>query len=218
MIKHVIFDLDGVIRGIKNTPISEILPRRLKAKYSKQFQGVGLLAFIAKYLPMNVFKEWDKGHVKTKDVIEEVIKVADEPAEVVENALNAALKKEHNFIYQDTINLIKKLKQEGFKTYILSNMCVEVVELMSQMFDFEMFDGIIFSGDVGMRKPDIEIYQYTLDKWGIDPKESIFVDDSAKNLEPFTVLGGHTFHFDNKNLNQSLATLYEVVNKTEASI
>lgn len=218
MIKHVIFDLDGVIRGIKNTPICEILPTDLRAKYSEQFQGVGILNFVTKYLPMNIFKKWDKGFVETEEVIAEVKKVADEPEEVVELALKAALTKEHNFIYEKTIDLIKNLKQNGFNVYILSNMCKEVVELMSSMFDFNLFEGMVFSGDVGMRKPDIEIYQYALNKWKLNPKESIFVDDSAKNLEPFKMLGGHTFHFDNKNIEQSLATLSEIVNKTEASI
>ena len=99
MIKNVIFDLDGVIRGIKNTPILEILPDKLRQKYQLQYQNEGLCDFVARYLPLPIFKDWDKGFVSANDVLNEILKQTKEPKDAVTEVFYAALKPEHNFVY-----------------------------------------------------------------------------------------------------------------------
>jgi epoxide hydrolase-like predicted phosphatase len=46
----------------------------------------------------------------------------------------------------------------------------------------EMFDVVVISGEVGMRKPDPEIYRLTADRLGLDPKVCVFVDDLMPNV------------------------------------
>ncbi len=210
-IKNVIFDLDGVLRGISNPPLSELLPSDLKKKYSKKYEGLGLCDFVAKYLPMPCFKEWDKGFVTKDEVLQEVLKVADEPKKLAEIFFNSALELKYNFLYSETLELIDKLKQKGYKVYLLSNMCKEVVEVLSSIINYNKFDDCVFSCDVGLRKPELAFYEFALKKWGIRPQKSLFIDDSMKNLLPFEKLGGAIYQFDASKINLCVQEVYKKI-------
>jgi epoxide hydrolase-like predicted phosphatase len=58
----------------------------------------------------------------------------------------------------------------------------------------QLFDGVVISGEVGMRKPDPEIYRLGAERIGAAPSECVFVDDLAHNLPPATELGMATVH------------------------
>jgi putative hydrolase of the HAD superfamily len=58
----------------------------------------------------------------------------------------------------------------------------------------EMFDAIVISGEVGIRKPAPEIYLMGAERIGIDASECVFVDDLPFNLEPAAELGMATVH------------------------
>lgn len=72
-------------------------------------------------------------------------------------------------------------KAAGLKTGLLSNswgMSIYPLERFP-----EMFDTIVISGEVGMRKPDREIFDLTTDRLGVAPEASIFVDDHPGHLK-----------------------------------
>jgi epoxide hydrolase-like predicted phosphatase len=58
----------------------------------------------------------------------------------------------------------------------------------------ELFDGIVISGEVGMRKPTPEIYELGAQAIGVEPEACIFVDDLAFNLAPAAELGMTIVH------------------------
>jgi epoxide hydrolase-like predicted phosphatase len=58
----------------------------------------------------------------------------------------------------------------------------------------ELFDGIVISGEVRMRKPTPEIYTMGADSIGLEPSECVFVDDLPFNLKPAAKLGMATVH------------------------
>jgi epoxide hydrolase-like predicted phosphatase len=58
----------------------------------------------------------------------------------------------------------------------------------------ELFDGIVISGEVGMRKPAARIYELGAEAIGRAPRECVFVDDLPFNLPPATELGMATIH------------------------
>jgi epoxide hydrolase-like predicted phosphatase len=57
-----------------------------------------------------------------------------------------------------------------------------------------LFEGIVISGEVGIRKPAPEIYKMGADSIGLAPSDCVFVDDLPFNLEPATELGMATVH------------------------
>ena len=58
----------------------------------------------------------------------------------------------------------------------------------------ELFDGVVISGEVGMRKPTPEIYALGARSIGLDPEACVFVDDLPFNLTPAAELGMATVH------------------------
>jgi putative hydrolase of the HAD superfamily len=57
-----------------------------------------------------------------------------------------------------------------------------------------LFDGVVISGEVGIRKPAPEIYQLGAERIGVEPAECVFVDDLPFNLAPARELGMATVH------------------------
>jgi putative hydrolase of the HAD superfamily len=55
-----------------------------------------------------------------------------------------------------------------------------------------LFDHVIESSKIGMRKPDPEIYKYTCDKMGVDAAQILYVDDLGVNLKPAAAMGMST--------------------------
>ena len=58
----------------------------------------------------------------------------------------------------------------------------------------ELFDATVISGEVGMRKPDPEIYALAAERLGLPPDEIVFVDDIQHNLPPAEAIGMATVH------------------------
>ena len=58
----------------------------------------------------------------------------------------------------------------------------------------ELFDGVVISGEVGMRKPTPDIYLLGAERIGLEPAQCVFVDDLPFNLEPAAELGMATVH------------------------
>lgn len=70
-----------------------------------------------------------------------------------------------------------------YKVGLLSNV---QPEMMNTYFSKEerktLFDAVVLSGDVGLVKPSVEIYQYACNLLGIDPQEAVMIDDVPTNI------------------------------------
>ena len=53
----------------------------------------------------------------------------------------------------------------------------------------DYFDGMVTSFEARVMKPDAAIFRYTVDKLGIRPEETLFIDDSQANLDAAAALG-----------------------------
>lgn len=85
---------------------------------------------------------------------------------------------------------IVRLLKNHYKLGILSNHAKEWSQYMKQKFDlFKSFDQIIFSCDVGFRKPDPKIYEIAVEKLKCDAEECIFIDDKKRNTDAAEKLG-----------------------------
>lgn len=80
-------------------------------------------------------------------------------------------------------NLLKKLKKDGFRLFITSNMNRRHASQMRQHFVAEYFDDMIFSAEIQARKPYREFFEKAFEKFGVHPSETLFIDDLAENIE-----------------------------------
>ena len=93
---------------------------------------------------------------------------------------------EHFAHAPDMAGLVLRARRAGVRTALLSNSWGNTYPRAGWS---EMFDAVVISGEVGMRKPDPEIFHHTLGVLGVAPQETIFVDDLQLNVEAAAALG-----------------------------
>ena len=83
--------------------------------------------------------------------------------------------------------LIQDIHKTGKKMFILSNISkgfkesYNKIDWITELFSF--FDGLVFSGEIGMVKPDTKIFEYILSKYNLKSEECLFIDDSEINIK-----------------------------------
>ena len=87
------------------------------------------------------------------------------------------------------VEIASRLKRNGFRLYYLSNIPPDILEILKARSFWRLFDGGVASCDVHLLKPQPEIYQTLLDRYELDPKECIFIDDSPVNVKAAYELG-----------------------------
>jgi epoxide hydrolase-like predicted phosphatase len=90
------------------------------------------------------------------------------------------------------VAMVRAARAAGIRTGLVSN------SWGTRRYDrtalAELFDGVVISGEVGIRKPTPEIYARGAQSIGLDPAECVFVDDLPFNLKPAAELGMATVH------------------------
>ena len=95
---------------------------------------------------------------------------------------------------EEMVRFIRGLRP-AHRTALLSNASPQLTELLEQLGVTDAFDVVVISGLVGVQKPDPAIYQIVLERLGLLPEETIFVDDFIENIEAARDLGMDTLHF-----------------------
>ena len=90
------------------------------------------------------------------------------------------------------LETVRRARSAGVRTGLISN------SWGTRRYDrpllAELFDGIVLSGEEGMRKPAPEIYSLGAERIALEPNQCVFVDDLPFNLEPARELGMATVH------------------------
>lgn len=86
-------------------------------------------------------------------------------------------------------NYIEKLHKD-YKTALLSNASGPFLrQILHRTNLMKLFDVLVISSEVGLIKPDPEIYKYALKKLGVRAEEAVFIDDSAPRAEGAAKVG-----------------------------
>ena len=97
---------------------------------------------------------------------------------------------EHLHPNEELFAFMRTLHARGYRMAILTNNVREWEPLWRSMLPIdEIFDLVIDSGFEGVRKPDRRIYEVTLDRLGIAPEATLFVDDMEVNCDAARELG-----------------------------
>ena len=180
MIKSIIFDANGVIQGINR---NEVI-----------FGANRLRLHQVRYFIMAITSEAhriaNKGIYKTK---EETIQALAREFPGKERQLKEVYSGnwESFFrLYPKVRKLLEELSSD-YDLYLLSNMSFPEKEHFVSEPVYPLFTGTLFSCDAGLLKPDPAIYQLLLDRHGLKPEETLFFDDSDRNVETARALGIH---------------------------
>jgi len=83
-------------------------------------------------------------------------------------------------------DMLRAVRAAGLRTCLVSNSWG--AEYPRDGWD-ELFDGVVISGEVGMRKPEHRIYRHALEMIGLPPEQCVFIDDIEANVAAARELG-----------------------------
>lgn len=114
-----------------------------------------------------------------------------------------------SFLYRNerTLEWMRRLKSNGFRIGILTNMCTDFARRFRAAFpDFiEVADAIVISGEERMYKPQRQIYDLLRDRIGLPAEELCFIDDVEANCQGARDAGWHAIRFvDNEQAERDL--------------
>jgi FMN phosphatase YigB (HAD superfamily) len=100
------------------------------------------------------------------------------------------------------VSFLRELKKEPgnpCKIYAMSNISKEYYKIIrDQPWEWELFDDIFISGNLGTRKPALRFYEHVLEAIGHEnyPENVLFVDDKRENVLSALSLGMQAFRFE----------------------
>lgn len=199
MYKNIIFDFGNVL--------AEFYPERLTKPCVSDSENIKLISDVV--FDRLYWNKLDDGTITDEQVKTEVCKRL--PENLHETACNVYDSWVENLTpVFGMAEVVKELKELGVKLFLLSNISIgfaksyKDVPWIAELFS--LFDGLVFSGPIGMVKPEREIFEYLLNENNLKAEECLFVDDSPINIEGAKNAGifGYLFDGDVKKLRSFL--------------
>ncbi|MBU3103220.1 HAD family hydrolase [Clostridium gasigenes] len=153
------------------------------------------------YVHKEIFEseEWimlDRGTI----LEEEAIKIITSRSNGNEELIKIAFEKWYDILnpIEKTVDILKNLKESGYKVYYLSNFHLKAFEHVTSKYNFfNIFDGGVVSYEEKIIKPEKEIYNKIIEKYKLNVNESIFIDDMECNINKAREVGFKTILFKN---------------------
>lgn len=195
-IKNLMFDLGGVIMDIRRENAVEAL-KAIGMEKADELLGV--------YGQKGVFLQLEKGLISPAEFRDALRKEIS--ADVTDRQIDEAFTKFLIGIPVDRLRQLEKLRNEGYRIYLLSNtnalmwhgFIVNEFTIDGKTIN-DYFDGIVTSFEAHAYKPDAAIFNYAADHCRIIPSETLFFDDSLENCEAARRLGFHAAHVSDPSL------------------
>lgn len=187
MIKNLLFDLGGVIMDIC----------RLNCVAS--FERLGMKdadSFLGEYSQKGPFLQLEEGLITEAEFRTAVRTFID--GDVTDAQIDKAF---CDFLVGIPVHRLAQLRElkKRYDIYMLSNTNpIMWHSRIAEVFRHEgmeredYFDGIVTSFEARSIKPDAKIFHTVVEKLGVKPEETLFLDDSQKNLDAAAQLGFHT--------------------------
>ena len=178
--KNIVFDLGGVLFA------------RDKHKCSPEF--IDFFRFIRTDPMPDFWVEYDRGTLTLDQVIDALCALDGCTQDVARAYVREAVDRQEPV--RATGRLVGELKRAGYRLYVLSNMSREFIDFLRRADVYALFDGEVVSCEEGTVKPEPRIYRILLDRYGLDPAETLFIDDRAANIAAAREAGIDGFRFD----------------------
>jgi len=192
-IRAIIFDIGGVIQSLRwetvTNQLVDIKPDLTMDRFRSAFY----------YRKEHFFGLYEVSKMSNSDFWSMVADRLDMGAADAPR-LSEALSCLYGPVDGELMSLIRELKGK-YSLYILSNSCPELKRCVEANREiYEIFDGIYYSFEIGLKKPDRRSYEFVLEKNNLLPEECVMVDDTTANINAAEELGikGVLYHYPKK--------------------
>ena len=200
MIKNVVFDVGKVLVHFEPEMVMDhlgICEEKKKRLNNAMFHN-------------SLWNEFDRSEVSASKILEKFIELEPE----CETQIREVFSRVGEMIFPTDYELewIKGLKKRGYHLFVLSNYAEFTYEETKHKMDFlQYMDGVVFSYECKMIKPEQGIYRHLIEKYHLDPSESVFLDDRKENVDAAKKAGMSGIVF--KTFDQASTELEEMLNK-----
>lgn len=167
MIKVIAFDLVGVLVSEKDIELSEV-----EEKLERMFGP----------------------NLNDEDYLKQAKKIVEKDLEVI-NTTKVLINKLYKVKDKRIFKKIKEIN-ENVKIIIATNHLSFVKDFIKESFNIDYLDDIIISAEIHKIKPNLDFYQYILNKYSIESKELLFLDDNINNINGAQALGINTIKIE----------------------
>lgn len=189
--KNIVFDLGGVLFA------------RDRQKCSPEI--LEFFSFLRAPQMPRFWEEYDRGTSTFDEVVDELSRLTGRSREVCVGVMHEAIDLQEPVAA--TERLVGDLKAAGYRLYVLSNMSREFIDYLRRFPVYAQFDGEVVSCEELVVKPERRIYEILLDRYALQPSETLFIDDREANIRAARALGIHGFRFDARNAEASCEAL-----------
>nr|WP_296457309.1 HAD family phosphatase [uncultured Acetatifactor sp.] len=187
MIRNIIFDIGNVLTDFRWKEFLE----------DKGFDEAMVKRIAKASVQSPVWNEIDRGVWSMEELMQAFIRQDPEIEEELRRAYGDITGMVTKRAY--AIPWIQELREKGYRVYYLSNFSEKAYEDCADALDFLPYtDGGILSYREKLVKPDPEIYRRLLSRYSLEARESVFLDDTALNVEAAERLGIHGICFRTK--------------------
>lgn len=184
MITTIIFDIGSVL-----------VSWHYKAFLRRLFDDEKTCKVVAKCIFENPnYIDFDAGRYTKEQFLENCVSFAPNYRKEITYAFSriGECVKQYSFAH----SWIEEYKKRGYRVLFLSNSSDYVRGANLKALDFvNKFDGGLWSCDVKMIKPDINIYLKMINDFNLIPEQCLFIDDKISNLRPADKLGIKCVHY-----------------------
>lgn len=187
-IKNILIDFGGVLYEIN--PMNSII------RFS-EISGVSENILSSPDFYNTHIAPFEKGIYSVKEFINYLCRVLN--INITEEEFEEIWLKTLIAIYPDSINIMLALKKR-FRLFLLSNTNLLHYKKFSKECEqlFKIFDKTYFSFNIGLLKPEKEIFRYVEKDANLKPSETLFIDDSLANINSADILGYRTLHLTDR--------------------
>jgi HAD superfamily hydrolase (TIGR01509 family) len=100
----------------------------------------------------------------------------------------------HPVLDESVHSLILRLKEQH-RVVCGTNTIEEHYMIHHERGDYNVFDTVYASHQIGLAKPRPEFYQYIIEQENVSPSQTVFIDDNLENVEAAQQIGIHSWHF-----------------------
>ena len=183
-IRHIVFDIGKVlIHYDPNLPFSRFIPDPAEREW-----------FFGNVCTHEWNLEQDRGRTWEEA---EALLIAEHPQH--EENIRNFRRHWHEMVphsYDDSVAIMLGLIDQGRDVTMLTNFAADTLREARGRFDFlNKPRGVTVSGEVGLLKPDVAIYQLHARSFGLEPAATIFIDDTPTNVEGAQAAGWQSVLF-----------------------
>ena len=186
-IDNVVFDVGNVLLSFRPEELLRTILPNSEANYPTLMQCV----FHSPYWPM-----FDRGAINTEEAVACMSCRHSALRPQIERIMRAF--NDHLQVMDEGVEALRACKAHGKRCYVLSNYAADPFDASFRKHPeiFSLFDGMVVSGRLGLIKPDQRIFQHLIDMYKLNPERTLFIDDSAANIECALHCGLQALHFD----------------------